>query len=56
MEKGALIQEIAGLHISIGHFLRPSVSSQVAALRRLLLGPITGTIGAYFHKVKQASL
>ncbi len=52
-EKNALIQEITALHISIGHFSRPSVSSQIAALRRLLLGPATGAIGSYFEKVKE---
>lgn len=52
LEKNAMIQEITGLHVSIGHFTRPSVSSQVATLRRLLLGPATGAVGAYFDKVK----
>ncbi|EKM81023.1 hypothetical protein AGABI1DRAFT_127066 [Agaricus bisporus var. burnettii JB137-S8] len=53
MENNAVIQGMAGLHVSLGHFSTPSVSSQIATLRRLLLGPNTGSIGAYFHKVKQ---
>lgn len=52
-EQNALIQEITALHVSIGHFSRPSVSSQIGALRRLLLGPATGAIGTYFEKVKE---
>lgn len=55
MEKNAVIQDIAGLHVSIGHFSSPSVSSQIATLRRLLLEPSTGTMGTFFHKVKQVS-
>jgi hypothetical protein len=37
---GAVIQEITALHVSVGHFSltgRPSVSTQIAALRNLLL-------------------
>ncbi|KXN85384.1 hypothetical protein AN958_11484 [Leucoagaricus sp. SymC.cos] len=56
MEKNAVIQVVTGLHVSIGHFTKPSVSSQIAALRRLLLGPAAGAMGAYFHRVKQGSI
>ncbi|KAF5354651.1 hypothetical protein D9756_005354 [Leucocoprinus leucothites] len=56
MEKNAVIQDVTGLHVSIGHFTRPSVSSQIATLRRLLLGPPTGAIGAHFHRVKQGHM
>jgi hypothetical protein len=35
---GAVVQEVTALHFSIGHFTsRPSISTQIAALRRLLL-------------------
>jgi len=34
---GAVIQQVTALHFSIGHFSRPSISTQIAALRRLLL-------------------
>ena len=35
---GAVIQEVTALHFSIGHFAsRPSISTQIVALRRLLL-------------------
>ena len=35
---GAVIQEVTALHFSIGHFAsRPSISTQITALRRLLL-------------------
>ncbi|KIJ18775.1 hypothetical protein PAXINDRAFT_71407 [Paxillus involutus ATCC 200175] len=45
LEEGAVIQETAALHINIGHSRSgsPSVSTQIAALRRLLLGSVSGT-------------
>jgi hypothetical protein len=34
----AVIQEVTALHVSVGHFAsRPSISTQIAALRNLLL-------------------
>jgi len=53
IEKSAVIQDVTGLHVSIRHFERPSVSSQVASLRRLLLGPPAGAIGIHFQRVKE---
>jgi len=52
LEKGAVVQEITAVHVSIRHFSKPSVSTQVAALRRLLLGPSEGEAGIWFDKVK----
>ncbi|KAH9048372.1 carbohydrate esterase family 9 protein [Lactarius hengduanensis] len=38
LEDGAVVQEVTALHVSVGHFGRkPSVSTQIAALRGLLL-------------------
>ncbi|THH19962.1 hypothetical protein EW146_g1322 [Bondarzewia mesenterica] len=37
LERGAIIQEVTGLHVAVRHFGVPSVSTQIAALRRLLL-------------------
>lgn len=35
---GAVIQEVTALHVSVGHFAsRPSIGTQIAALRSLLL-------------------
>jgi len=53
IEKNAVIQDITGLHVSVRHFERPSVSSQVATLRHLLLGPPAGVIGIYLQRVKE---
>lgn len=45
LEEGAVIQDIAALHVAIGHqgSRSPSVSSQIAALRHLLLDADDGT-------------
>lgn len=53
LERGAVIHEVTGVHVSIKHFGKPSVSTQVAALRRLLLGPSKGAAGDWFAKVKE---
>ncbi|OSC98900.1 carbohydrate esterase family 9 protein [Trametes coccinea BRFM310] len=38
LEEGALLQEVGALHVAIHPVGTPSVSTQIAALRRLLLG------------------
>lgn len=43
LEGGAVIQDIAALHVNIGHSGSPSVSSKIAALRHLLLDAASGT-------------
>ncbi|KAH0827801.1 hypothetical protein J3R83DRAFT_3426 [Lanmaoa asiatica] len=45
LQEGAVIQDIAALHVNVGHSTSPSpsVSSQIAALRHLLLDAASGT-------------
>ncbi|KAI9569587.1 composite domain of metallo-dependent hydrolase [Boletus coccyginus] len=43
LEDGAVIQDIAALHVNIGHSGSPSVSSKITALRHLLLDAAGGT-------------
>ncbi|KAI0670026.1 carbohydrate esterase family 9 protein [Trametes maxima] len=52
LEKGALVQEAGGLHIAIHPTGTPSVSTQIAALRHLLLGKTTGELGLWVGKIK----
>lgn len=52
LEKGALIQPITAVHVSVRHTDK-SVSTQIAALRRLLQGPHEGEAGKWFEKVTQ---
>lgn len=56
LEQGAVIQEVTGVHVSVRYSSTPSVSSQIAALRRLLLGPEEGASGYWFGKVKKVRL
>ncbi|KAF8161156.1 carbohydrate esterase family 9 protein [Crassisporium funariophilum] len=56
LEKGAIVQEITGVHMSVRHFSKPSISTQIAALRRLLLGPAKGSAGNWFKKVKSGEV
>jgi hypothetical protein len=53
LEKGAIVQDAAALHVSIGHFGRssPSISTQIAALRRLLLYPGKGEKGQWVKQI-----
>ncbi|KAK0188101.1 carbohydrate esterase family 9 protein [Armillaria mellea] len=54
--KGAVLQEITALHIAVRHFGTPSISTQIAALRRLLLGPYEGDSGKWFKKVTEGTI
>lgn len=52
LEDGAVIQDVAALHVQIGHSNRgPSVSTQIAALRNILLGDKSSTTFAEVAKV-----
>lgn len=52
LEKGALLQENTALHVSIGHMDKaPSISTQIATLRRLLLGKGEGEAGSIFADI-----
>ncbi|PVF97468.1 hypothetical protein CPB86DRAFT_807236 [Serendipita vermifera] len=49
LSKGAIVKNIAAIHVTIDHDRKkPSVSSQIAALRHLLSRKSKGTIGKYF--------
>ncbi|KDR75826.1 hypothetical protein GALMADRAFT_69126 [Galerina marginata CBS 339.88] len=56
LEEGAVVQEVTSVHVSVRHFSKPSVSTQIAALRRLLLGPHKGDAGTWFKKVKNGQI
>lgn len=48
--KGALIQEVTAIHVSINLGGSPSVSTQIATLRRLLLGRGDGELQKIFSR------
>ncbi|KAG6900265.1 hypothetical protein C0993_000718 [Termitomyces sp. T159_Od127] len=56
LEAGAVIQDVAGLHVTVKHLSKPSVSSQIAALRRLLLGEHDSAVGFWFKKVVEGEI
>ncbi|KAG5639408.1 hypothetical protein H0H81_002940 [Sphagnurus paluster] len=56
LEAGAVIQEVTAVHVSVRHFSKPSVSTQIATLRRLLLGPQEGASGYWFQKVVEGEI
>ncbi|KAG6903047.1 hypothetical protein C0995_007480 [Termitomyces sp. Mi166 len=56
LEDGAVIQDVTGLHVTVRHFSKPSVSTQIAALRRLLLGQHDSAVGYWFNKVVEGEI
>lgn len=55
LAKGAVVQDIAALHITIDSH-KPSVSTQIAALRNLLQGGGEGELATRFEDVVQVSI
>ncbi|CAK5272083.1 unnamed protein product [Mycena citricolor] len=53
---GAIIQRVTGLHVRFSMWADASVSTQVAALRRLLLGKGSGDIGEQFSQVTDGKI
>jgi hypothetical protein len=52
LEDGAIIQDVAALHVQIGHSNKgPSVSTQIAALRNILLGEESSNMFSEVAKV-----
>uniref|UniRef100_A0A8H8CQ82 Amidohydrolase-related domain-containing protein n=1 Tax=Psilocybe cubensis TaxID=181762 RepID=A0A8H8CQ82_PSICU len=56
LEDGAIIQEVTSVHVSIGHSFPQSVSTQIAVLRKLLLGDIEGDAKSWFGKVSSGKI
>ncbi|OBZ68120.1 hypothetical protein A0H81_11871 [Grifola frondosa] len=58
LEVGALIQDVGALHVRVHHFglAGPSVSTQIAALRNILLSKGKGEFGYWVDKVKKGDI
>ncbi|KAI0746218.1 composite domain of metallo-dependent hydrolase [Daedaleopsis nitida] len=52
LAEGAIVYEAGAVHIAIHQVGSPSVSTQIAALRALLLGEASGDLQAWFGKIK----
>ena len=55
LARGALVQDAGAVHVAIHQVGSPSVSTQIAALRHLLLGETTGDVKEWFGKIKTVS-
>ncbi|KIY48772.1 hypothetical protein FISHEDRAFT_65620 [Fistulina hepatica ATCC 64428] len=56
LAKGAVVQGITAVHVSLSLSSADSVSTQIAALRALLLGGGSGELGEQFAKVAKGEL
>ncbi|KAI0748925.1 composite domain of metallo-dependent hydrolase [Fomes fomentarius] len=52
LTEGALVQEAGAVHVAIHQVGSPSVSTQIAALRNLLLGETRGDVKEWFGRIK----
>ncbi|KAG5639405.1 hypothetical protein H0H81_002937 [Sphagnurus paluster] len=55
MVEGAVLQNVTALHVTVGHS-KASVSTQIATLRRLILGGGDGDLAVRFHQVAEGEL
>ncbi|KII92273.1 hypothetical protein PLICRDRAFT_172382 [Plicaturopsis crispa FD-325 SS-3] len=53
---GAVLHNIAALHFTVSHGISASISTQIAALRRILLGEVGGEIEEWAKKVTDGIL
>ncbi|TFK25671.1 amidohydrolase [Coprinopsis marcescibilis] len=56
LEEGAVLQEVTAVHVAVRRTGKPSVSTQIAALRRLLSGKVEGAVGGYFAQVRSGHI
>ncbi|KAH7913892.1 carbohydrate esterase family 9 protein [Hygrophoropsis aurantiaca] len=57
LEAGAIIQEVAGVHVDVTHLNGgPSISTQIAALRRLLLDPVSSESGHWVREIGEGTI
>ncbi|KAI9060397.1 carbohydrate esterase family 9 protein [Trametes sanguinea] len=56
LEAGALLQEVGALHVAIHPVGTPSVSTQIAALRGLLLGETKGELSRAVEEVQKGEI
>lgn len=53
LESGAVVQDFAAVHVTVQPVGLPSVSTQIAALRRLLLREGDGEASKWFSKIRE---
>jgi hypothetical protein len=55
LAEGAVLQDVSALHVGINMRSAVSVSTQITALRKLLLGGTKGDLGSQVEKVLRVS-
>lgn len=56
LEEGAVVQDVNAVHVTVRHFGgTPSISTQIAVLRKLLLEPGNGDVGKWFKDVSEVN-
>ncbi|PIL26941.1 hypothetical protein GSI_10079 [Ganoderma sinense ZZ0214-1] len=53
LEKGAVVQEVGAVHVAIHPVGFPSITTQIAALRHLLLDETSGNVKEWFRRIKK---
>lgn len=55
LERGAVIKDVVAFHVAIWHTFTgvPSVSSQIAALRKALMQESKGEVGVWTQQVRE---
>ncbi|KAI0690099.1 hypothetical protein BC835DRAFT_1281669 [Cytidiella melzeri] len=56
LEEGAVVREVVAMHVTLAHGDVPSVSTEIAALRRLILRPPSGEAEYWIHKLTQGEI
>ncbi|KAI0645593.1 hypothetical protein C8Q79DRAFT_1010536 [Trametes meyenii] len=57
LARGAILRDVVAVHITLAHGdAGPSVSTKVAALRRLLTEPVDGDVGVWFQKAANGTI
>ncbi|KAI0342088.1 composite domain of metallo-dependent hydrolase [Trametopsis cervina] len=56
LEEGAIVQAIVALHVTLGHGSRPSLSTEIATLRRFILHPPGGKAEHWIHKLAKGDI
>ncbi|KAF7317119.1 Carbohydrate esterase family 9 protein [Mycena chlorophos] len=51
LEPGAVLREVTALHAAVSHLVKGSISTQIAALRNLLLLPVEGPLREYVKQI-----
>jgi hypothetical protein len=55
LEEGALVKKKTALHVHVRHGTKSSISTQIGALRRILLGSVDGELAAWSKDIREVN-